>query len=273
LSLITTLNHIKDVLINSPPVINIRKREFDKHFELDTRANLFKGIYESYQEAIGYSPETKTIGYDNKAPAGMYKDRVGKLYPYDYPVLFWLEKILDDDNNRVFDFGGHIGLSYYSYIKYLSIKKINWLVYDLDEVVNAGIEFAREQDKAHQLNFTRDLSEASGFDVFLASGSLQYLEGNLTDILSGLSDWPKYIVVNMLPAYKGKGFYTLQNIGTAFCPYQIFNNDDFINGVLDNGYELFDEWRNEDKACEVAFEPEHSLDHYKGYIFKKLSDE
>lgn len=256
--------------MNMPLILNIRKNEFNRYFELAEKANLFKGIYANHQEAISHSPNTKVIGYDNKAPAGMYKERVGKINTYDYPVLFWLEKILDDENNNVFDFGGHIGLSFYSFIQYLSVKELNWVVYDLDKVINAGIELAKDQDKAHQLSFTRDISDASKFNIFFASGSLQYLEENLSEILSDLSDLPGYIVVNMLPAYRGIGFYTLQNIGAAFCPYRIFNNDDFINSILDMNYRLLDEWKNEDKSCEVAFEPEHSLDHYKGYIFKKI---
>lgn len=270
LSIITRLGRIKNIIMNMPPIINIRKKEFNKNFELATNANLFKGIYANHQEAINHSPKTKIIGYDNKAPAEMYKERVGKINPYDYPVLFWFEKILDDENNNIFDFGGHIGLSFYSFIQYLSVKELNWVVYDLDEVVNAGIEFAKDHDVTRQLSFTRNLSDASKINIFFASGSLQYLEGNLSEILSGLSDLPGYIIVNMLPAYQGIGFYTLQNIGTAFCPYQIFNNDDFINSILDMNYKLLDEWKNEDKSCEVAFEPEHSLDYYKGYIFKKI---
>ena len=33
------------------------------------------------------------------------------------------------------------------------------------------------------------------------------------------------------------------------------------------GYRLVDQWRNAEKRCEIAFEPEHSLDHYRGYHF------
>ena len=269
MGIISRLNSMKEMLINMPPIINIRKNEFNKTFESATRANLFRGIYNNHEDAIAHSPKTKIIGYDNEAPASMYKERVGKINPYDYPALFWLEKILDDEDDSVFDFGGHIGLSYYSFIKYLSSKNLNWLVYDLDEVVKAGIEFAKEQGVSDQLLFTRELADATRSRVFLASGSLQYLEQGLDEIISGLSELPEYIIVNMLPAHNKPGFFTLQNIGTAFCPYQIFNDDDFINSVQEKNYTLLDQWRNEDKACTIAFEPEHSLQFYKGYIFRK----
>jgi len=270
MGVINKLNFIKEALINAPPLINIRKHEFNKYFETAENVNLFRGVYDSYQEALSHSPSTKVIGYDNKVAADMYKDRIGRINTYDYPVLFWLEKILHNDNNSLFDFGGHIGLSYYSFVQYLSIKSITWKVYDLDEVVNAGIEFAKNHDESHRLSFTKHLSDAESHDIFFASGSLQYLEGNLSDVLSELSSFPKHIIVNMLPAYDGASFYTVQNIGTAYCPYQVFNNDIFINSILDKGYKLLDEWRNDDKSCYIAFEEEHSLDHYKGYIFEQI---
>ena len=271
MGIINKLHSIMETLKNTPPLINIRKHEFNKYFETAKNVNIFRGIYTSYQDALNHSPDTKVIGYDNKVAAGMYKDRIGKINTYDYPVLFWLEKILHDDNSNLFDFGGHIGLSYYSFVQYLSIKSINWKVYDLEEVVNAGIEFAKNHDESHGLSFTRHLSDAESYNIFLASGSLQYIEGNLSDVLSELSKLPKYIIVNMLPAYDGTGFYTVQNIGVAYCPYQVFNNDSFINSILDKGYMLLDEWRNDDKSCYIAFEEEHSLDHYKGYIFEQIS--
>ena len=42
----------------------------------------------------------------------------------------------------------------------------------------------------------------------------------------------------------------------------------FVGDLTALGYRLIDRWTNPDKECRVAFDPEHSLDHYHGLYFR-----
>ena len=267
MSLISTLGKLKRVVISSPPIINIRRRQFNHEFEFAENVNLFRGVFSTFKAAQDALPETKPTGYDNNTAASMYKDRIGVIYDYDYPVLFWLEKLNTQDTNYLLDFGGHIGLSYYSHSKALS-KKINWQVYDLPAVVKEGRKFASGNDEQQCLSFIDHLSQAKPSEFFLASGSLQYLEEDLVEILQKLPQLPPYVMINMLPVTDTQSFYTVQSIGTAFCPYRIFNGEEMVRHMSSIGYTLVDRWQNHDKGCHIAFHDHKSLSFYTGFLFK-----
>lgn len=72
----------------------------------------------------------------------------------------------------------------------------------------------------------------------------------------------------MLPLHSSTSTITLQSIGTAFCPYYIRKENDFIRGLESIGYELLDLWSNEEKNCHIAFEKERSLNYYRGLVFR-----
>ncbi len=60
----------------------------------------------------------------------------------DYAVLFWLKDILDE-RSFVFDFGGHVGVSYHGWRSYLDYKPgLRWLVHDVPAIVKVGAELA-----------------------------------------------------------------------------------------------------------------------------------
>ncbi len=121
-------------------------------------------------------------------------------------------------------------------------------------------------------NVTRITSEVLrtdlGYDLFMANGSLQYLEWELHEKLQALSRRPKYLIINMTPLHPNTKTITLNSIGTSFCPYHIRRESDFMEGLRSIGYELIDVWNNEEKKCRIAFESERSLSYYRGAIFK-----
>ena len=71
-----------------------------------------------------------------------------------------------------------------------------------------------------------------------------------------------------MPVYDDEAFVTLQNIGTVFCPYKIFNNIELIETLSAICYECIDMWRNEEKECQIPFHPRQSLDVYYGFYFR-----
>lgn len=223
---------------------------------------------QNYQAALSTAPDTKETGYDHSEPAKMYKDRLVQIYPSDYPVIFWLEKIFNAGASSLIDFGGHVGVAYYAYQKYISYPdNLDWLVCDVDEVTQEGRRVATRKDSSG-LAFTTDINDGDGKNVFFASGSLQYMENSLAEMLQVYKNLPQHLLINLLPVHDDKEFFTLQNIGFSFCSYHVFKADKFVSALQDLGYQLADRWGNPEKACSIPFYERESLDHYNGFYFK-----
>lgn len=258
------LQSFKDV----PGVVALRRLRYERFFATAIDANLFRGVYRDFAEVEASAPHTKALGYDHPEPAAMYRERASHLHPSDYPVLFWLLKH-GHHVKSVFDFSGHVGVSFYAYQRALSFPaELTWTVCDVPKVVEAGAVFAQERG-ATQIEFTTQRTDGSGADLWLANGSLQYVEVPLHRLLSALEVRPKRVIANMLPVAEGETFVTLQNIGTAFCPYRIHHRASVIEGMQALGYTLVDSWVNPEKACHVPFAGRHRVDAYVGLYFER----
>lgn len=222
------------------------------------------------KSATADAPPKKNIGYNHPGPANMYRNRMYTVFSTDYPVLFWLQKIIQS-GCRVFDWGGHVGVSYYAYQKVLDWPHdAAWIVCDVPAVIDQGNSLAKEHNET-ALQFTTEPESMNGSDVMLASGSLQYIELELFDVLSELSEPPPHLIINLLPVHEKFAFVTLQNIGTTYCPYRIFKSDEFIQSITELGYTLIDRWENPEKCCFIPFHEEYSVDPYSGFYFSKAT--
>ena len=245
------------------------ERRYERRFAANRDANLFRGVFDAFEAAQASAPRGLPLGYDNPASAAMYVDRTRKTYPTDYPVMFWLQRLFDEGATRLFDLGGHIGVSYYAYRRHLRYPAdLRWCVHDVPAVNAQGRTFAAEKDAERRLSFSDRFEAADGVDVLTAQGSLQYLPETLAQRLARLAKPPAHVVLNLTPLHERHGYFTLQSVGTAYCPYRIFAVADFLEGFRQLGYELVDTWDNPDKKCEIPFHPEHSLDRYHGFYFR-----
>lgn len=232
----------------------------------------FRGVYETFEEAMLSAPKTKSIGYDNSELAQEYQQNTEletNVQSYDYPVLFWLNSIFNSNaiELTLFDFGGNVGTQFYAYENYLKYpSNLKWIVCDLPAIVKAGKELA-EKRKRTNLVFTEKFEDASGKDVFLASGSLQYVE-KMSLSISDLVKKPKHLVFNFIPLYDGEQFVTLQNGGKVFYPSYVFNKADFINSFKNIGYEIVDIWVERFSYCIIPFHPEKSGLFFHGLYLK-----
>lgn len=234
----------------------------------------FWGVFETFEQAKQAAPKTKPIGYDNEKLAQEYQQMLEQnnwegsgwsVRSHDYPVLFWLRSIFEEGCTQIFDFGGNVGIHYYTYSKYLEYPDIiQWTICDLPSIISAGKHLA-EQRFVKNLNFTSNFDEIQGKDVFIASGSVQYVE-NLASMLSCVEK-PKHLLINRLPLYEGKQFVTLQNGGQVFYPQYVFNKNDFIEGLQQLGYKLIDIWQGND-SCRIPFHPDRSVRFYHGLYLK-----
>jgi putative methyltransferase (TIGR04325 family) len=265
------LYKVKEVVKRLPPVKRFMRSKYEKKFRTAEHCNLFNGIYMSFDEAQLNIPTTKSLGYDNIQSAKMYLERTKQVYLNDYPVLFWLQKILPTAT-RLYEIGGHIGVSYYSYRNYVDYPAgFEWVINDVPAVVDRGIEVARENNET-QLSFTQVHHLSEPTDILFSSGALQYIEQPLYEFLKSEVHTPKHILISLLPVNDLPNYVTLQNIGTAYCPYIIRNEQQFVDEIKGLGYRLVDVWDNPDKRCSIPFQDDkYSLDHYKGYYFSKVS--
>ncbi|HEU4778286.1 MAG TPA: TIGR04325 family methyltransferase [Steroidobacteraceae bacterium] len=250
-----------------------RRHQFDKQFAAHVEGgfggNLYRGVFKTFEEAQASAPQGKPLGYDNPAAADLYLERTRRIYPSDYPVVYWLDRLFRSGLRTVFDFGGHIGLGYYAYRKYVTYPEgMRWTVHDVPAVMARGRELSQGMDPERRLSFADGVAAADGYDVFFSAGALQYLPTTLAEMLAPLARKPRALVLNLAPLHPAESFYTLQSIGAAFCPYRVLQFGAFVKSLTQLGYVQRDAWENPDKRCTIAFEPGHSIDRYYGFTFE-----
>lgn len=234
-----------------------------------TTHHIYRGVFPTFAEAQASIPSTRAAGYDNTDSADLYRDRTRRVFINDYPMMFWLDRFLTQGARRIFDLGGHIGIAYYAYQKYLSYPEgLRWTVQDVPAVNEAGRRWATAHDPARRLGFADDVSEASGSDILFAAGSLQYLDFTLAEAISRMAARPAYLLLNSVPVHPSQSYFTVQNIGVALCPYRVTADRAFLGGLAELGYVLQDRWENPQRHCTVPFHPELSLDRYFGFAFR-----
>ena len=263
-------HRLLDRMTNLPGMRSWLAARYERRFASNTDQNLFRGVFETYEQAMASAPESRPIGYDHPEPAAMYRQRMKELYATDYPVLFWLEKWFGSGGHRLFELGGHVGVSYYSYQKVLSFPPdLQWTIHDVPTVMERGRALASHVDGLGKLHFAPDFSQAAEADILLAMGVLQYLPETLAERLRSLRSLPPVLLINLTPLHPEATYFTLQSIGTAFCPYRIEREGNFVASLEQLGYELRDAWINPDKSCCIPFHADRSLSYYRGYCFER----
>ncbi|MCE0522905.1 MAG: methyltransferase, TIGR04325 family [Methylacidiphilales bacterium] len=212
------------------------------------------------------SPPEKLRGYNHRAILEFYKTRLDILNPDDYPVLFWLSRLLPGAE-FVFELGGSLGLGYYAYRKYLDFSpRLRWIICEVPEAVRAGQEIARERNET-QLAFTDQREVAVDPDIYATFGALQYIEEPFAEIIGKLRARPPHLLINRVPFCDGASFITLQNNGCWASPYKVDNKADFIESLEALDYELVDAWEV-DRAGGFLIHPGRAVPHYYGMYFR-----
>lgn len=256
---------IKAVL-QLPGLVQLRRARYERKFRSPAMGHGFRGVYDSFAAALRSAPEPQRVGYDNENAAAMYVGR--PVFPEDYAVLFWLSRLLRE-NARVLDYGGHAGSAFDAWSALLPLPAgTAWTVHDVPAVVEAGRR--RNAQRTGVLpSFTTDFGAASGVDVLVASGSLQYVEQPLHERLAALAEKPRHLLINQLPVHPRDQFVTLQNIATCYCPYVIFHEGRFFDGLRSLGYRVVDTWTNPGKGCWIPTYPKHTAAPYRGALLAR----
>lgn len=264
------IHRLVDRVLALPPIRQLLLRRYDRQFSQNRRHNLFRGVFASFDAAERTAPSSRPVGYDNPDAAAMYMNRTRRVYATDYPMLFWLDRLLAKGQRTIVDLGGHVGVSFYSYASYLRYPPdMRWTVLDVPAVAVQGRELAKKLDTTGQLAFTDQVNDADGADILMALGSLQYLPDTLPERLARLRKAPTHLLLNLVPVHSDQDYFTLQSIGTAFCPYHVIKVDNLVKGLEALGYAMVDRWENPEKQCTIPFQPNYSLDEYHGFFFSR----
>jgi putative methyltransferase (TIGR04325 family) len=258
-----------DGVLSAPVLRDLRAARFERGFAAGRYSGVCRGVYPTYAAAAAAAPRTQALGYDHDAAGTLYGERLDRVYPGDYPALFWLEQAFACGARRVFDLGGHVGIAYYAYQRYLQLPPaVQWQVLDTPAVARAGRELATTRDALQALSFVDDMHHAATADVVFTAGCLQYLEDTLAERLAALSARPPLVMLNLVPMHPSHAYWTVQSIERAFCPYRVQHDATFFAEMAALGYELVDRWENAEKRCIVQFEPAYSLSGYVGALFQ-----
>lgn len=191
-----------------------------------------------------------------------------QLWPSDYAVLYHLRGLISHAKH-VFDMGGNVGLQYYLYREYLDMPPdLVWRVYDLPAHVVAGQALA-EQRGAHQLRFSHSLRDAEGADVYIASGSLHYIDTTLKEMISELDSQPQYIIVNRTPLRDGPPIATVQDAEVFRMACIVYNRDDLVRDMEAIGYEVVDSWQEPKMSLFIPGYPEYAVPYYSGMLLRR----
>jgi len=202
----------------------------------------FQGAFKSRESAVSAVPTHMLVGYNHEPVASVSFDKMCEIALWDYPVMFWLRRLLRE-SGCVLDAGGHMGTKYRAFRRHLRLeeKKIRWIIYDLPAIVNQGEKRALEEG-LNKLEFIDTLSHAPGVDVMLVSGLLQYLDISFPDLVCQMRSLPQHIIVNKVALREEETIFTLENFGVALVPYQIRNRQLFLKEIDEMGYTITDEW-------------------------------
>lgn len=145
----------------------------------------YRGVFGDFASASRAIPKTPDRGLDyNQAKHEDIQEicasyaKTLKLADTEYPLFFWLDRILaQNPHAQICDFGGSDGRHYFAYTSYSELKP-KWHVCELESCVALGNHIAQTL-QIPNLCFSQSLTPAH---VLLSSSAFQYIE-NLYELL------------------------------------------------------------------------------------------
>jgi putative methyltransferase (TIGR04325 family) len=244
---------LREVIADLPGISWLRRVRYVRQLKRGAGRGLFWGAYSSYSAAAAAAkahPSGLAFGYDTPELAEVGRNDYDRMHLRDYPALFWLSTFLGDNDREpgagkltVVDLGGHLGGKFRAFRRYWPAQLTPlWVVLE----TSAAVDLAKQLppgDRPEGLSFTTERAVLDGAWILFASGSLQYLERDVWDLLDELSQPPRHLVLTKVPLSDGKAFWTTQNAdGKAIVPYHVWNRNEFLAELRKRGYRVLDEW-------------------------------
>ena len=214
----------------------------------------FWGAFETAEAARKHLADECPSNYAEADLTEVNRESFLQVHLFDYPIIFWLNKIQGEYKSLI-DFGGHIGVKYYAYEKFLPhLQGINWTVVEVPFAVERGRKEASERG-ASNLTFSDSLDNKQ-CDVLFISGAMQYASKSIGELLDSMHSFPRLIILNKLPVHLGADLYTLENFGNAKIHYRIFNKDNFDELLHRRGFRKIDTWTIPSREITIPFAEE-----------------
>lgn len=236
----------------------------------------YRGVFKDFASAFNAVPKTHNRGLTYNQATSKSLDQICedyakpiKLVDTEYPIFFWLDRILQKNPHlQVCDFGGGDGRHYFAFTSHSS-HRIQWNVCELEQNVKLGNALAQKMG-IDNLHFSQTPNAAQ---IFLSSSAFQYIENLyslLEDYLTG--GGVEHILLTRLPLQDSTPtFVTLQNaLNQFYTPFRIFNRSEFVNFFTKLGYELIDEWKDPFDCVIIPFHRNISVTCSGGMYFRKI---
>jgi len=227
------------------------------------------GAFSDRASALAGVPRGQLATYDHVDVASLNFQVMCQVRVWDYPVMFWLEK-LHKPGMRILDAGGHFGTKYIAFRGKLRLDEIVWTVYDLPETVFAARAAQQRGEVPNDVSFISDLVDAPPTDLLLASGLLNYLDIPFPEFLARLPNRPQHILLNKVATRDGPPVITLERIGPAHVPYQIRCLTTFEAELAEAGYRIADRWEIPSFNLVIDTHPELGRSISRGYLLQRL---
>ena len=228
----------------------------------------FRRVFPSFADARACASKYIPSGHEHPDEIRFHTSISDTVRESDYPVLFYLAPLVPALRS-VFDLGGNVGNLFYSYQSKLSFPaSLTWTVYDLPMKKPLGEKLASERAES-RIRFATTLAEASGCDVFIASGSLHYFEEPLYGILGSLERLPEHVFANRMPCSSGSDVITVQDNRSYLVPCKLHSRTTLITGMQTLGYELQSEWPVHERRLPVPTHPDLTSRTYSGLYFRR----
>lgn len=229
----------------------------------------FIGAFPSHKAAMDAVPRRALAGYGHTEIAPVAMTDMQQIKEWDYPVLFWLDRFLRQaggDRISLVDAGGHTGTKYIAFQTRIDLSKIDWMIYDLPEVIELGRQVA--EDKGLPITLTSEISDLGTPDILLCSGLLQYLDISLSEFLAKFENKPEKIILNKVQLRDGDTVFTYDRIGPAYVPYAMRNRQGFLAEIERLGYAIIDSWKISALAHKIATHPELGQSESWGFVLE-----
>ena len=244
----------------------VLRAAYESHFEAaGGYERMFRGLYPDFKSAAAAAPPGKQIGYNGDATTTRRAHEWRYIFPSDYPVLFWLDRLLPE-TKMLFDLGGDIGSRYLAFRKLLTYPdNFTWLVNDIPSIVALGRTIAQEDGGApsavhHQLHALGRGRHPTRVGRAAGVGGLERFPAAGSFLATSYPDQPN---ARRRPI---GGSYAIRYRRLVHA-YRIFSRQSFITAFADLGYRLVDEWLTPGFDCRIPDHVYHSLEAFSGFYF------
>ena len=240
-----------------------------RRFFAEPDSHLCFGVFNSFDQARAWLPKSRE--FDDEVLADEYLNvRTRRIFAYDYPMIYWLNRALGEGARTVLDIGGSVGVHFIAYQRYIDFpRSLRWQVIEVPAMTRIGRELAEREGLA-SLTFT-DSAKAgdSDADIWISAGAIHYIEDGHPDVLLRTARFrPRYLLLNKLPLYDREDFVSTQNLGHGlFAPLHVYNRAKLVEGIDSLGYALVDQWQVPERYFFLPGHPDKSFGWYSGLCF------